>query len=53
MVGGILGGRKGAIAGILIGGSGAIVATKGQDVELPAGSVIDIRLEQALVVPHP
>jgi len=53
VVGGILGGRKGAIAGILIGGSGAIVATKGQDVQLPAGSVIDIRLEQALVVPHP
>ena len=53
VIGGILGGRKGAIAGILIGGSGAIVATKGQDVELPAGSVITIRLERALVVPCP
>ena len=37
MIGGILGGVKGALAGILIGGGGTVVATEGKDVELPAG----------------
>jgi hypothetical protein len=48
IIGGILGGVKGAIAGILIGGGGVIAATEGQDVELPAGSVLRVRLDSAL-----
>lgn len=50
VLGGILGGRNGAIAGILVGGGGAVVATKGEDVELPAGTVLTVRLEQPLVI---
>ena len=41
----ILGGTKGALAGILIGGGGTIAATEGKDVELPAGTVLRVRLD--------
>lgn len=51
VVGGLLGGKDGAIAGVLIGGGGAVAGTKGEDVELPAGSVLTIRLERAVVLP--
>jgi len=45
IIGGILGGTKGALAGILIGGGGTIAATEGKDVELPAGTVLRVRLD--------
>jgi hypothetical protein len=52
VLGGLLGGKKGAIAGILIGGGGAVVATEGEDVELPAGTVLTVRLGRPLVIPN-
>jgi outer membrane murein-binding lipoprotein Lpp len=48
IIGGILGGLKGAIAGILIGGGGVVAATEGENVELPAGTVLRMRLDQDL-----
>jgi hypothetical protein len=51
-VGSILGGRKGALAGVIIGGTGAVVATKGDDVELPAGTLLSVRLDRTLVLPR-
>lgn len=51
VVGGLLGGKDGAIAGVLIGGGGAVAGTSGEDVKLPAGTVLTIRLEQALELP--
>jgi len=48
IIGGILGGFKGALAGIAIGGGGVIAATEGQDVELPSGTVLRIRLDTGL-----
>jgi hypothetical protein len=48
IIGGILGGVKGAIAGILIGGGGTVAATEGKDVELPAGTVLRVRLDSGL-----
>ena len=50
IIGGLLGGAKGAIAGILIGGGGTLAATEGKDVELPAGTVLRVRLDSPLVV---
>lgn len=50
IIGGILGGAKGALLGVLIGGGGTIAATEGKDVTLPAGSVLRVRLDQALLV---
>jgi hypothetical protein len=48
IIGGILGGVKGAITGILIGAGGTIAATEGTDVELPAGTVLRVRLDTPL-----
>jgi len=48
IIGGILGGLKGAIAGILIGGGGTIVATDPKDVELPAGTILRLRLDSGV-----
>jgi hypothetical protein len=48
IIGGILGGFKGAMAGILIGGGGTIAATEGSDVELPAGTVLRLRVDTPL-----
>jgi hypothetical protein len=48
IIGGILGGAKGALAGILIGGGGTIAATEGKDVEVPAGTVLRVRLDSGL-----
>jgi hypothetical protein len=48
ILGAILGGAKGALAGVLIGGGGTIAATEGKDVELPAGTVLRVRLDSPL-----
>jgi hypothetical protein len=45
ILGGILGGFKGAMAGILIGGGGTIAATEGQELNLPQGSVLRVRID--------
>jgi len=50
IVGGILGGVKGAVLGAVIGAGGAIAATDGKDVELPAGSVVRIRFDTPVAV---
>ena len=50
ILGAILGGAKGALAGILIGAGGTIAATEGTDVELPAGTVLRVRLDSPLAL---
>jgi len=52
VIGGILGGKKGAFAGVLIGGTGAVAATKGEEVDLPAGTIVTLRLDRPLVIPR-
>src|SRR5207302_673368 len=47
-LGAILGGAKGALAGILIGAGGTVAATEGKDVELPSGTVLRVRLDSPL-----
>ncbi|MET0553667.1 MAG: hypothetical protein ABW221_11560 [Vicinamibacteria bacterium] len=46
ILGGILGGKQGALIGVLVGGGGAVVGSKGGDVELPAGTILNVRLDQ-------
>src|SRR5262245_32598897 len=48
VVGGICGGWSGAILGAVIGAGGAIAATEGKDVHLPAGSIIRVRMDSPL-----
>jgi hypothetical protein len=50
VVGGLLGGLKGAIVGAVIGAGGAVVATEGKDIQLPAGTIVRIRLDSPLNV---
>lgn len=50
IIGGILGGAKGALLGILIGGGGTIAATEGEDVTLPAGTVLRVQLDQPIQI---
>ena len=50
IIGAILGGVKGALAGVLIGGGGTIAATEGKDLELPAGTVLRVRLDSPLAL---
>jgi len=53
MIGGILGGRGGVFVGAVMGSTGAVVATKGDDVNLPAGALLTIRLRSDVMVPAP
>jgi hypothetical protein len=48
VLGSILGGGRGAVVGVILGGTGAVVGTKGDEVDLPAGTVLTVRLEEAL-----
>jgi hypothetical protein len=50
IIGGILGGVQGAVLGAVIGAGGAIAATDGKDIELPAGSIVRIRLDSPVTV---
>ena len=50
IVGGIIGGVKGAVLGAVIGAGGAIAATDGKDITLPAGSIVRVRLDSPLRV---
>jgi hypothetical protein len=50
ILGGLLGGFKGALAGILIGGGGMVAATPGQDIDLPAGTALRVRIDSPLTV---
>ena len=50
IVGGIIGGVKGAILGAVIGAGGAIAATDGKDISLPAGSIVRIRMDTPIRV---
>jgi hypothetical protein len=50
VIGGLLGGVKGAVLGAVIGAGGAIAATEGKDVHLPAGSIVRVRLDSRVNV---
>jgi hypothetical protein len=50
LIGGVLGavvdGKKGAVIGGILGAGGTVVASSGDDVELPAGTVLTLRLDR-------
>jgi hypothetical protein len=50
IAGGLLGGVKGAVLGAVIGAGGAIAATEGKDIDLPAGTMVRIRFDTPLTV---
>jgi hypothetical protein len=50
VVGGIAGGGTGAAVGAAVGGTGTVLATKGKEVRLPAGTTITTTLQEPLTV---
>jgi hypothetical protein len=49
IIGAIVDGKKGAVIGTAVGaaaGTGAVLATRGKDVQLPAGTTLHLKLEK-------
>ena len=53
IVGGIVGGGRGAAIGAGAGATGAVLATRGDEVELPAGTTVSTTLQEPLKVVVP
>ena len=53
VVGGIAGGGSGAAIGAVAGGAGTVLATKGREVEVPAGTVVTVLVQKPLTVRVP
>lgn len=53
VVGGIAGGGTGAAIGAVAGGTGAVLGTKGREIEVPAGTVVNVLLQSPLTVKVP
>lgn len=53
IVGGIVGGGKGAAIGAGVGGAGAVVATRGAEVRLTAGTTVSTTLQESLRIVVP
>lgn len=53
IVGGIIGGKKGAAIGAAVGGAGGtsvVLTTKGEEIRLPVGAQVNVRLDDPLKV---
>jgi hypothetical protein len=53
IVGGVIGGGKGAAIGAVAGGTTAVVATKGKEIQVPAGTVVTVLLQDPITVAVP
>jgi hypothetical protein len=45
LLGSVIGGRKGALVGLIVGGAGGAITTRGEEVELPEGTILTLRTE--------
>ncbi len=50
IIGGLFGGVRGVLAGVLIDGGGTIAATDGNEVELPQGTQLRVRIDSSLTI---
>ena len=48
LLGSVIGGTKGALVGLIVGGAGGAITTRGEEVELPEGTVLTLRLDRAV-----
>lgn len=48
LLGSVIGGTKGALVGLIVGGAGGAITTRGEDVELPEGTILTLRLDRAV-----
>lgn len=52
VIGGMIDGRKGALIGAAVGAGGGLLATHGEDVDLPEGTLIVVRLDRPVTLPR-
>ncbi len=45
LLGSVIGGKKGALVGLIVGGAGGAITTRGDDVDLPEGTILTLRTE--------
>ncbi len=50
LLGSVIGGRKGALVGLIVGGAGGAITTRGEEVELPEGTILTLRTERPVSV---
>jgi hypothetical protein len=50
VLGTIVGGKKGALVGLVIGGAGGAISSRGEEVELPEGTILNLALDRPLSV---
>jgi hypothetical protein len=50
LLGSVIGGKKGALVGILVGGAGGAITTRGEEVELPEGTILTLRMERPITI---
>ena len=50
IIGGLLGGVRGALVGVLVGGGGTVAATEGEEVDLPQGTTLRVRIDAPLEI---
>jgi hypothetical protein len=50
VLGSMIGGKEGAVIGVLAGGAGGVLAKTGEDVVLPAGTIVTLSLDRPLTV---
>jgi hypothetical protein len=50
ILGGVLGGLKGSLLGAVIGAGGAVVATEGKDIQLPAGTIVRLWMDSPVMI---
>jgi hypothetical protein len=53
IVGGVAGGGSGAAIGAVAGGAGAVLVTKGREVQIPPGTVVNVLMQEPLSVRVP
>jgi hypothetical protein len=53
IVGGVIGGGKGAAIGAVAGGAGAVLGTKGKEVQVEPGTVVSVLLQEPITVQVP
>jgi hypothetical protein len=52
VLGAVIGGKKGAVICAVVGAGGSILATEGNEVELPRGTILYLRLDRDLTLPR-
>lgn len=50
LLGSVIGGKKGALLGLIVGGAGGAITSRGEEVELPEGTILTLRTERPVTI---